>query len=146
MIILRNGLRAFIKIFISTFLIFGLSNTYAKKQSQIETEEAADTTENIGSACTQDNFCDVASSVSEDEQYGGIEQEYTVKGCKVTMYNDGPVKMVNEKTDEPCNAPLPKDHKFSKETRTYQENGCIITESVAADGMTDAVKDCTKKK
>lgn len=46
--------------------------------------------------------------------YGGIQQEYTVKGCKVTVYNDGPVKMVDEKTDEPCNAPLSKDHQFSK--------------------------------
>jgi len=46
--------------------------------------------------------------------YGGIQQEYTVKGCKVTVYNDGPVKMVDEKTDKPCNAPLPKDHQFSK--------------------------------
>ena len=34
--------------------------------------------------------------------YGGIQQQYTVKGCKVTVYNDGPVKMVDEKTDEPC--------------------------------------------
>ena len=54
------------------------------------------------------------TSISEDEMYGGIQQEYTVKGCKVTVYNDGPVKMVDEKTDEPCNAPLPKDHQFSK--------------------------------
>lgn len=46
--------------------------------------------------------------------YGGIQQEYVVKGCKVTIYNDGPVKMVNVKTDQPCDAPLPKDHKFSR--------------------------------
>lgn len=46
--------------------------------------------------------------------YGGIQQEYKVKGCKVTVYNDGAVKMVDEQTDEPCNAPLPKDHQFLK--------------------------------
>ncbi|MCT9189400.1 hypothetical protein KTH11_19490 [Acinetobacter baumannii] len=57
---------------------------------------------------------DVTLSVYEDEMYGGIQQEYVVKGCKVTIYNDGPVKMVDVKTDQPCNAPLPKDHKFSR--------------------------------
>ena len=96
-------------------------------------------------ACSASENCDVATSVSDDDRYGGIEREYVVKGCKVTIYNDGPIKMVNEKTDQPCNAPIPKNHKFSKNVRTYEENGCIITESVAADGMTDAVKDCSKK-
>ena len=166
MIILRNGLRTFTKTWIIIFLIMGLSNTYAKKQSTIEDEEMmmlaeesacradptcesardAIATVNVESACSENDSCDVASSLSEDEQYGGIEREYVVKGCKVTIYNDGPVKMVNEKTDKPCNAPIPKDHKFSKSISTYEDNGCIITESVAADGITDAVKDCSKKK
>jgi hypothetical protein len=79
--------------------------------------------------------------------YGGIQQEYTVKGCKVTVYNDGPVKMVDEKTDEPCNAPLPKDHQFSKskEVHTYQENDCIVTEQISMDGAADATMDCSKR-
>ena len=64
--------------------------------------------------CRVDKTCDIAAAASEEEMYGGIQQEYAVKGCKVTIYNDGPVKMVNVKTDQPCNAPLPKDHKFSK--------------------------------
>ena len=165
MIILRNRLRIFTKTWIIIFLMMGLSNTYAKKQSSMQDEEVmilaeesacqadptcettrdAIATVNIGSACSENDSCDIASSASEDAYYGGIEREYVVKGCKVTIYNDGPVKMVNEKTDEPCNAPLPKDHKFSKETRTYQENGCTITESKAADGISDAVMDCSKR-
>ncbi|MCU4347729.1 hypothetical protein KTH05_08215 [Acinetobacter lactucae] len=53
---------------------------------------------------------DVTLSVYEDEMYGGIQQEYVVKG-----YIHGSVKMVKIKTDQlPCNAPLPNDHKFSK--------------------------------
>ncbi|NIE97495.1 hypothetical protein NDN11_15435 [Acinetobacter sp. C26M] len=86
-----------------------------------------------------------AGADQDDSQYGGIKKQYVVKGCKVTIYNDGPVQMVNEKTDQPCNAPIPKDHQFSKTTRTYQENGCTITESIAADGLADAVMDCSKK-
>ena len=137
------------------------SNTYAKSQvvdtqvqeAAAEAIEAAEAEEAVPAsdteaACRADDACDVASDVSDvsdDERYGGIEQEYIVKGCKVTIYNDGPVKMVNVKTNKPCNAPIPKDHKFSKETRTYQENGCTITESKAADGITDAVMDCSKR-
>ena len=142
------------KLALVLLLMMGISNTYAKKQSvdaQVQ-EAAAEATEAAGAEvagaealCRADEACDVASAASEDEMYGGIEQEYVVKGCKVTIYNDGPVKMVNVKTDKPCNAPLPKDHKFSKETRTYQENGCTITESKAADGITDAVMDCSKR-
>ncbi|OTL05893.1 hypothetical protein B9X83_02265 [Acinetobacter nosocomialis] len=66
---------------------------------------------------SKDEICYGVTSVapvSDDERYGGIEQEYVVKGCKVTVYNDGPVKMVDVKTDQPCDAPLPKGHKFSK--------------------------------
>ena len=142
------------KLTLALLLVMGISNTYAKKQSvdaQVQ-EAAAEATEAAGAEvagaealCRADEACDVASAASEDEMYGGIEQEYVVKGCKVTIYNDGPVKMVNVKTNKPCNAPIPKDHKFSKETRTYQENGCTITESKAADGISDAVMDCSKR-
>lgn len=142
------------KLALVLLLMMGISNTYAKKQSvdaQVQ-EAAAEATEAAGAEvagaealCRADEACDVASAASEDEMYGGIEQEYVVKGCKVTIYNNGPVKMVNVKTDKPCNAPIPKDHKFSKETRTYQENGCTITESKAADGISDAVMDCSKR-
>ena len=142
------------KLALVLLLMMGISNTYAKKQSvdaQVQ-EAAAEAIEAAGvevagaeALCRADEACDVASDASEDEMYGGIEQEYVVKGCKVTIYNDGPVKMVNVKTNKPCNAPIPKDHKFSKETRTYQENGCTITESKAADGISDAVMDCSKR-
>ncbi|KQW98212.1 hypothetical protein ASC84_05540 [Acinetobacter sp. Root1280] len=142
------------KLALALLLMMSISNTYAKKQSvdaQVQ-EAAAEAIEaagaevaGAGALCSADEACDVASAASEDEMYGGIKQEYVVKGCKVTIYNDGPVKMVNVKTDKPCNAPIPKDHKFSKETRTYQENGCTITESKAADGISDAVMDCSKR-
>lgn len=137
------------KLLLAVFLMMNLSNTYAKKQivdAQVQ-EAAAEATvaSDAEAACRADDACDVASAVSEDERYGGIEQEYVVKGCKVTIYNDGPVKMVNVKTNKPCDAPIPKDHKFSKETRTYQENGCTITESKYADGIADAVMDCSKR-
>lgn len=142
------------KLALALLLMMSISNTYAKKQSvdaQVQ-EAAAEATEaagaevaGAGTLCSADEACDVASAASEEEMYGGIRQEYVVKGCKVTIYNDGPVKMVNVKTYKPCNAPIPKDHKFSKETRTYQENGCTITESKAADGISDAVMDCSKR-
>ena len=90
----------------------------------------------------------VADAADDDsgQQYGGIKKQYVVKGCKVTIYNDGPIQMVNEKTDQPCDAPIPKDHQFSKTTRSYQENGCTITEFTSADGTGDAMMDCSKKK
>lgn len=142
------------KLALALLLMMGISNTYAKMQP-LDTQVQEAVTEAIeaagaevaggGTLCSADEACDVASAASEEEMYGGIKQEYVVKGCKVTIYNDGPVKMVNVKTDKPCNAPLPKDHKFSKETRTYQENGCTITESKAADGISDAVMDCSKR-
>ncbi|MGN2482814.1 hypothetical protein [Acinetobacter calcoaceticus] len=107
--------------------MINLSNTYAAKIQAVDAEvqeSAGDAMEAAGAeaveaggeetACRADEACDVASAVSEDEMYGGIQQEYVVKGCKVTIYNDGPVKMVNVKTDRPCDAPLPKDHKFSR--------------------------------
>ncbi|OCZ31224.1 hypothetical protein BFR68_07620 [Acinetobacter pittii] len=115
------------KFFFAIFLMMNLSNTYATKIQAVDAEiqeSAGDAMEAAGAeaveagegetACRADEACDVASAVSEDEMYGGIQQEYVVKGCKVTIYNDGPVKMVNVKTDQPCDAPLPKDHKFSR--------------------------------
>lgn len=115
------------KLFLAIFLMMNLSNTYAAKIQAVDAEvqeSAGDAMEAAGAEavevgeeeaiCRADEACDVASTVSEDEIYGGIQQEYVVKGCKVTIYNDGPVKMVNVKTDQPCDAPLPKDHKFSR--------------------------------
>ncbi|CAI3153748.1 hypothetical protein MWMV8_MWMV8_02032 [Acinetobacter calcoaceticus] len=115
------------KSFLAIFLMMNLSNTYAAKIQAVDAEvqeSAVDAMEAAGAeavevgedeaACRADEACDVASAVAEDEMYGGIQQEYVVKGCKVTIYNDGPVKMVNVKTDQPCDAPLPKDHKFSR--------------------------------
>lgn len=115
------------KFFLAIFLMMNLSNTYAAKIQAVDAEvqeSAVDVMEAAGAeaveagggetACRADEACDFASAVSEDEMYGGIQQEYVVKGCKVTIYNDGPVKMVNIKTEQPCDAPLPKDHKFSR--------------------------------
>ncbi|MBD1225212.1 hypothetical protein IDM32_07310 [Acinetobacter seifertii] len=108
--------------------MMSLSNTYAAK-TQVEEVDAmeaagAEVAEAGGAdvsgvevECGADGACYGVTSVapvSDDERYGGIEQEYVVKGCKVTVYNDGPVKMVDVKTDQPCDAPLPKGHKFSK--------------------------------
>ena len=115
------------KLFLAIFLMMNLSNTYAAKIQAVDAEvqeSAVEAMEAAGAeavevgedeaACRADEACDVVSAVSEDEMYGGIQQEYVVKGCKVTIYNDGPVKMVNVKTDQPCDAPLPKNHKFSR--------------------------------
>lgn len=115
------------KFFLAIFLMINLSNTYAAKIQAVDAEvqeSALDVMEAAGAEavelsaqeaiCRADEACDVASAVFEDEMYGGIQQEYVVKGCKVTIYNDGPVKMVNVKTDQPCDAPLPKDYKFSR--------------------------------
>lgn len=122
-----NLINHYSKLFLAIFLMMNLSNTYAAKLQAVDAEvqeSAVDAMEaaaaeavEVGEdevACRADEACDVASAVSEDEMYGGIQQEYIVKGCKVTIYNDGPVKMVNIKTDQPCDAPLPKNHKFSR--------------------------------
>ena len=94
-------------------LMTSISSSYAQNKDVVEHVDVAQQNAEYV-ACTVDEACDVAISISEDEMYAGIQQEYTVKGCKVTVYKDGPVRMVDEKTDEPCNAPLPKDHQFSK--------------------------------
>jgi len=80
------------------------------------------------------------------QQYGGIKKQYVVKGCQVNIYNAGPIQMVHEKTGQPCNAPIPKDHQFSKVSKTYTQNGCKVTEFASADGTGDAIMDCSKKK
>ena len=58
-----NGLQFFIKVVISTFLISGISNAYAKKQFVMEADVVI---EDIGSACTQKNPCDVAENCDEE--------------------------------------------------------------------------------
>lgn len=90
----------------------------------------------------------IADAADDDsgQQYGGIKKQYVVKGCQVTIYNDGPIQMIHEKTGQPCNAPIPKDHQFSKVSKTYTQNGCKITEFASADGTGDAMMDCSKKK
>lgn len=86
--------------------------------------------------------CDADADLDTDTMYGGIKQEYVVEGCKVTIYNDGPVKMVDENTDEPCDGPIPADHVFAKVSRSYKQNGCTVTEYESG----DAVKDCDQPK
>ncbi|MHC3135000.1 hypothetical protein ACWPO0_03810 [Acinetobacter nosocomialis] len=123
-----NSINRSSKFFLAVFLMMSLSNTYAAK-TQVEEVDAMEAAgaevAEVGGAdvsgveveCGADGACYGVTSVapvSEDEMYGGIEQEYVVKDCKVTVYNDGPVKMVDVKTDQPCDAPLPKGHKFSK--------------------------------
>ncbi|ENX36781.1 hypothetical protein F889_00031 [Acinetobacter colistiniresistens] len=112
--------------------------------SQTVSKQAHHTTSAESGAAT--DVAIAAAADQDDSQYGGIKKQYVVKACKVTIYNDGPIQMVNEKTGQPCNAPIPKDHQFSKSTRTYQENGCTITEFAAADGSGDAMMDCSQKK
>lgn len=133
-----------IKSVIIIFLMINISNTYAKKQSSADRmEDAQVAVSAVDAACLADEACDVATAAPEDEMYGGIKQEYVVKGCKVTIYNDGPVKMVNQKTGEPCDAPLPKDHQFAKEISTYEADECMISEQVTVDGAADATMDCS---
>ncbi|QHH99179.1 hypothetical protein [Acinetobacter dispersus] len=90
----------------------------------------------------------IADAADDDsgQKYGGIKKQYVVKGCQVTIYNAGPIQMVHEKTGQPCNAPIPKDHQFSKVSKTYTQNGCKVTEFASADGTGDAIMDCSKKK
>ncbi|BAP66065.1 hypothetical protein Q4029_03385 [Acinetobacter baumannii] len=123
-----NSINRSSKFFLAVFLMMSLSNTYAAKiqVEEVDAMEAAGAevakaggadVSGMNGQCRVDEACDAVTSlapVSEDEMYGGIEQEYVVKGCKVTVYNDGPVKMVDVKTDQPCDAPLPKGHKFTK--------------------------------
>ena len=83
MIILRNRLRIFTKTWIIIFLMMGLSNTYAKKQSSMQDEEVmilaeesacqadptcettrdAIATVNIGSACSENDSCEKKKNI-----------------------------------------------------------------------------------
>lgn len=135
-----------IKLIVTLSLMLVISNTYAKHHDAADHAEIAQAAVSAEeAACLADEACDVAMPVADADRYGGIQQEYVVKGCKVTIYNDGPVKMVDEKTDEPCDAPFPKDHQFSKHAQTYQENDCTITEHTAMNGVSDATMDCSMR-
>lgn len=107
-----------------------------------DTDVNAESYAEAEAACRASENCDVASDVSDEERYGGIEREYTVKGCKVTIFNDGPVRMVNEKTGRACFAPIPKDHDFGGTTRVYKEDGCTVTETTLKGGLIVGGKDC----
>ncbi|MEB3768370.1 hypothetical protein [Acinetobacter sp. MD2] len=149
-----NVLGFSVKAGFSLLLMMCIANAYADKldidaQVQEAAAEAMEVAEaeavpipasDTEAACRADDACDVVAAVSEHDLYGGIVQKYVVKGCQVTVYKDGPVKMVNIKTDQPCNAPLPKNHVFSKVTKTYIEDGCRVTEY-----ENDAVRVCPKK-
>ena len=101
----------------------------------------------VAASCDDHSNAAACNSASDAGRYGGIEKEYVVKGCKVTIYNDGPVKMVTEQSDQPCDAPLPKNHKFHKAApKVYKKGGCTITEYKSADGIVEGTKDCSKKK
>ena len=141
-----------------TFPVFALAvllashPVYAAKQrTQAKAPQAAAGAMLAGTArdCVG-NACAVSAAVSCDDEpnapacnvqptYGGIKQQYVVKGCQVTVYNDGPVKMVNAKTGEWCDAPLPKDHDFNpvKSTSTATAATCSFSEAVDAAGATD---------
>ena len=149
-------------------LIISISNAYAKKQVALEAEGAvvsevcnasigcdiADSgtgttngtmnscegTENcivVAENCDDNPNALVCNSVSNDD----VEQEYTADNCKVTIYKNGSVRMVDVNTDKPCDGPIPADHKFSKEpVKVYEKDGCILT-TYGPDG----VMDCSKK-
>ncbi|EPF80099.1 hypothetical protein [Acinetobacter rudis] len=117
--------------------------------------EAAEEAQALGATSDCDGqSCTVAAVSCDDDPnaevcnvqptYGGIKQRYVVKGCRVTIYNDGPVEMVHEKTGKWCDAPLPKDHVFNQPTRSYQDNsGCQISEYTSVSGLGVGVADCS---
>ncbi|MDQ8936168.1 hypothetical protein RFH42_14235 [Acinetobacter rudis] len=134
--------------------IFSAQTLYAAKP-RISKVKQVEYAEAIDAADMAVNEAPAIAAVSCDDDpnaevcnvqpsYGGIKQRYVVKGCRVTIYNDGPVEMVNEKTGQWCDAPLPKDHVFNHPTRTYQDhNGCQISEYSIADGLGAGVADCS---
>ena len=136
-----------IYIFCALALLISSCSTAYKENSQFEnTTYETD----IDSFCQNSpDSCEAAINLCDDEcnaeLYGGIKQRYVVKGCRVTIFNDGPVEMVHEKTSEPCNAPIPQDHDFGGTKRVYKENGCTITEYTHKDGVGEAVMDCSEK-
>lgn len=102
------------------------------------------------------NACAVSAAVSCDDEpdaeacnvqptYGGIKQQYVVKGCQVTIYNDGPVQMVNVKTGKWCDAPLPKEHVFHTANPAHSTDTCSIAEADASGAADCAVTAPTKK-
>jgi hypothetical protein len=125
------------KILIIFFIVF---TYYAYAQDNVD--EADDP------CASYDNCTVVAESCDDDPSaeacnvlpdYGGVKESYVVEECKVTIFNDGPVRFEHVVTGEFCDAPIPEDHKFSKEVRTYKEGDCTVTEYEM-----DAVKVCPK--
>ena len=135
--------------------LLGVTGCVSQHSNQSSAVNVSETNAYDESACTAENNCKVAAASCDENssggvcnvqpKYGGIKQQYVVEGCKVTIYNDGPIRMVDEQTDEPCDAPIPKDHQFTKETRSYQEDGCNITEYVAANGLSVGTQDCSEQ-
>lgn len=133
--------------------LLGLTGCMSQQSTQSSAVNATETYPYDETTCTAENNCEVAAAACDENssggacndqsKYGGIKQQYVVEGCKVIIYNDGPIRMVDEQTDEPCDAPIPKDHQFTKETRSYQEDGCTVTESVAANGLAVGTTDCS---
>ena len=130
---------------ISTILFVGCTSHTIESAPFSQIQEDFNAAKAAKAACQVDSACDVAADALEEDLNGGIKQEYTVNGCKVSIYNDGPIRMVHEKTDQPCNAPIPKDHSFGGTKRVYQENGCIITEYSHKNGIGDATMDCSER-
>lgn len=113
-------------LFTMTALLVSHPLYAAKRVAQTEVAQAAVGAMVAGQArdCTG-NACAVSVAVSCDDEpnadacnlqptYGGIKQQYVVKNCRVTVYNDGPIEMVHVKTGQPCDAPIPRDHDFRR--------------------------------
>jgi hypothetical protein len=58
-----------------------ISSSYAQNQDAAEQVDVAQQTAEYA-ACIADEACDVATSVSEDEMYGGIQQQYMQKAVR----------------------------------------------------------------
>ena len=146
---MKNKRLTFVLFCISTLSIINCSSIQIDKLQEKNDDivgidnfcqNSPDSCEDVSNVCEDADECDV-------DNYGGVKQEYVVKGCRVTLYNDGPVKMVDVNTNGPCDAPIPKTHKFYKKApKVYQKDGCTITEYESADGGIDATKDCSQRK
>lgn len=66
-----------------------------------------------------------------------------VNDCRVKVFRDGPIEMLDVNSNEPCNAPIPKDHDFGATKRVYKENGCTITEYMHKDGTKKTGMHCS---
>ena len=125
---------------LSSMLLLSSCASVSNQGSAVDVRSENDMQISIAADSCDDQSADACNEVQD---YGGIKSEYVVRGCKVTIYNNGPIKMVNEKTDQPCNAPIPEEHPFStRETKTYMQDGCLVTEYSTG----DAVMNCSKKK